>query len=162
MSWLIDAIRAIEKNDFKIFGRVLDFRLVDYLESASRIALEVRENKLKAVAKFYASAEATRTPLFLRRIISIASVYVWVSLVYTRAIAIAEEAIRIGETVPGGVPAWWFHHLGDLLARAGQRERVFETFRTADMAKRNNFRHKFRLASEYSSDGRPSHIVAIY
>ena len=32
LSWLMDAIRAIEKNDDKIFGRVMDFRLVDYLE----------------------------------------------------------------------------------------------------------------------------------
>jgi tetratricopeptide (TPR) repeat protein len=153
LSWLIDAIRAIEKNDFKIFGRVLDFRLVDYLELASRIALEVRENKLKAVAKFYASAEATRTPLFEAHNKYCLSICLGKLGLNDRAIAVAEEAIRIGQTLSGGAPPWWFHHLGDLLARAGQRERALETFRKAEMAEPNNFRHKLRLASEYRAGG---------
>jgi tetratricopeptide (TPR) repeat protein len=132
---------------------VLDFRLVDYLELVSKIAVEVRENKLKAVARYYASAEATRTPIFEAHNKYCLSICLGKLGLNDRAIANAEEAIRIGQTVPESVPAWWFHHLGDLLARAGQHDRALETFRKADMADPNNFRHKLRLASEYRARG---------
>ena len=79
LSWLMDAIRAIEKNDDKIFGRVMDFRLVDYLELVSRTALEVRENKLKALVKYYGPKKRQIRPIY-EAIISIASVYAWASL----------------------------------------------------------------------------------
>jgi tetratricopeptide (TPR) repeat protein len=153
LSWLIDAIRAIEKNDDKIFGRVMDFRLVDYLELVSRTALEVRENKLKALVKYYGPKKRQIRPIYEAHNKYCLSICLSKLGLHDRAIASAEEAIRIGQTVPGGAAAWWFHHLGDLLARAGQRDRALESFRKADIAEPNNFRHKLRLASEYRARG---------
>lgn len=153
LAWLMDAVRTIEKNDDKIFGRVMDFRLVDYLELMSKAAMEVREIRLKALVKYYAPKRRQIPPIYEAHNKYCLSICLGKLNLNDRAIANAEEAIRIGQTIPGGVPAWWFHHLGDLLARDGQREQALETFRKADGAEPNNFRHKFRLANEYRARG---------
>ena len=104
LSWLMDAIRAIEKNDDKIFGRVMDFRLVDYLELVSRTALEVRENKLKALVKYYGPKKRQIRPIYEAHNKYCLSICLGKLGLNDRAIANAEEAIRIGQTVPGAPP----------------------------------------------------------
>ena len=148
--WLVQAVQIIRRSDNKILQKELGSSVGDYLELLSRACLIIRERTLQQVMQHYARVRPKSGHILADKEWNLA--LCWKKLgKLDLAIEHARRAIKIAETVPTrrSEVGWWTHHLGDLLASAGQRSEALEKFREAAAREPSDFRHHWVLAHEY-------------
>ncbi len=154
LNWLARAILAMQRSDNKIFGKELDSPAADYLELLSKACLVVRERKLEDLVRHHTHLNPKQDHYRAAREYNLSRC--WMKLgKLDLAIAHARRAIDLADLTETrkGEAVSWIHYLGDLLAKVGERAEAIEKFGEAAARDPANFKHHFRLASEYRRDG---------